>query len=180
MPNRIPEIVILRLPMYRRALHSLEQDNIDVVSSQELGERLQVTPAQIRKDLSYFGKFGKQGMGYNVKRLLAELTGIMGLDGVWPMVLVGEGRLGTAIARYPGFVPQGFRIVAAFDSAPQLIGRKIGSLAILDISEVKRTIQDKHVDIGIVAVPGSQAQRIVDMLVASGARAILNYAPADT
>ena len=112
----IPPVVIDRLPLYARALASLETHGREVVSSQELGSLLNVTPAQIRKDLSYFGRFGKQGRGYNVQKLLDELRRILGLNRQWKMALVGAGRLGRAILGYEGFTPQGFRIVEAFDS----------------------------------------------------------------
>src|SRR3972149_11075104 len=118
----IPEGAIDRLPKYARALGQLEAEGRDVVSSQELGVRLNITHAQIRKDLSYFGRFGKQGRGYNVLKLLDELRRIVGLNRQWKMALVGAGRLGKAILGYEGFAPQGFRIVAAFDSNPSLIG----------------------------------------------------------
>ena len=175
--EQIPEIVIQRLPLYARALALLERDRVEVVSSQGLGARLGITPAQIRKDLSYFGRFGRQGKGYNVKGLLHELWRILGLDREWPMVLVGVGRLGQAIIRYGGFIPQDFRLIAAFDRHPRVIGRKVGHLEIQDISQLKETIEKHCVDIGIVAVPAAEAQGVINMLAECGVRAILNYAP---
>src|SRR5438876_6396861 len=124
MPIEIPEVVIERLPVYARALALLASEGREVISSQDLGAQLDVTPAQIRKDLSYFGRFGKQGRGYNVRKLLDELRSILGLNKQWRMVLVGTGRLGHAILGYQGFTPQGFRIVEAFDSSPELIGQR--------------------------------------------------------
>src|SRR4030043_1513694 len=115
----IPPVVIARLPVYARALSKLEDGGREVVSSQELGTSLGVTPAQIRKDLSYFGRFGKQGRGYNVRKLLDELRRILGLDKQWRMALVGGGKLGRAILGYEGFAPQGFRIVEALDTNPK-------------------------------------------------------------
>src|SRR3989304_5809883 len=115
MASQIPEVVILRLPLYARTLAALRDAGEEVISSHELGGKLHITPAQIRKDLSYFGKFGKQGRGYNIKRLLEELQQILGLNREWSMALVGVGRLGRAIIGYGGFAPQGFRVVAAFD-----------------------------------------------------------------
>ena len=117
--NMIPEVVILRLPLYVR------DEGIDVVSSRELGERLSVTPAQIRKDLSYFGRFGKQGRGYNVSYLVGELRRVLGLDRDWNAAVVGVGRLGRAIISYPGFSPEGFKVVAAFDADPTQVGRQL-------------------------------------------------------
>jgi redox-sensing transcriptional repressor len=177
MSLEIPEVVIERLPVYARALSLLLSHGQEVVSSQELGSRLGVTPAQIRKDLSYFGRFGKQGRGYSVRRLLEELHQILGLERSWDLVLVGVGRLGRAILSYGGFAPQGFRIVEAFDSDPRTVGRRIGPLLIKDASILRETLAERPVDIGIVAVPAEQAQNVIDTLVETGVKAILNYAP---
>jgi redox-sensing transcriptional repressor len=177
LPIEIPAVVIDRLPVYARALTQLEAQGRDVVSSQELGEMLGVTPAQIRKDLSYFGRFGKQGRGYNVLRLAQELRQILGLDRQWSMILVGVGHLGRAILSYDGFHPQGFIIVEAFDSDPELVGEKIGGLTIRPTSDLTRYLEERQVDIGIVAVPPDAAAALINELVAGGVRAILNYAP---
>jgi len=123
MIGQIPQVVILRLPSYYRVLALLEEENTEIVSSKELGARLQMTPAQIRKDLSYFGKFGKQGKGYNVSQLLGELRQILGLDREWSVALIGVGRLGRALLDYGELTPRGFKIVAAFDIDPQQIGK---------------------------------------------------------
>jgi len=176
----IPLVVIDRPPLYARALAALEAQGREAVSSQELGSRLNVTPAQIRKDLSYFGRFGKQGRGYNVRRLLDELRQILGLDRQWRMALVGIGRLGRAILEYTGFAPQGFRIIAAFDTDPQIIGTWVNGLLIKPTTELEKTLTTELVDVGIVAVPGAAAQEVIDALVRSGVRAILNYAPITT
>src|SRR5689334_9200905 len=130
MPTKIPEVVILRLPLYARILSQLEAEGTEVVSSQLLGELLQATPAQIRKDLSYFGRFGKQGRGYNVRGLQGELRQILGLDRTWNMALVGVGQLGRAILTYGGFEHQGFKVVAAFDADPSRVGGRIGDLLV--------------------------------------------------
>jgi redox-sensing transcriptional repressor len=177
MPIEIPDVVIDRLPIYARALSSLERSGRDVVSSQELGAQLGVTPAQIRKDLSYFGRFGKQGRGYNVKRLLEELHQILGLDRSWRMVVVGVGQLGHAVLSYGGFAPQGFNIIEAFDADPEVVGKSIGDLTIKPVSEMRATLTGQNIDIGIVAVPAASAQQVIDGLVESGVKAILNYAP---
>lgn len=177
LPIEIPAVVIDRLPVYGRALTDLETRGRDVVSSQELGEMLGVTPAQIRKDLSYFGRFGKQGRGYNVLRLAQELRQILGLDRQWSMILIGVGHLGRAILAYDGFHPQGFIIVDAFDSNPELVGEKVAGLTIRPTSQLKSYLEDRQVDIGIVAVPPDSAGPLIDQLVAGGVRAILNYAP---
>jgi redox-sensing transcriptional repressor len=175
-PN-IPEVVIDRLPLYARTLAQLEVQGQQVVSSQDLGSELGVTPAQIRKDLSYFGRFGKQGRGYNVRRLAGELKSILGLDREWAMVLVGVGNLGRAILSYRGFAPEGFRIVCAFDSDPKTIGGSFGGVRVQDVKELREALRDRPVDIGIVAVPAAVGQEVVDALVESGVGAILNYAP---
>src|SRR5579883_2206557 len=170
MPIEIPEVVIERLPVYVRALNALLSQDQEVVSSQELGTRLGVTPAQIRKDLSYFGRFGKQGRGYNVRRLLEELRQILGLEREWDLVLVGVGRLGRAILSYGGFEPQGFRIVEAFDSDAKTVGRRVGPLVIKDVSVLAETLHERPVDIAIVAVPAGAAQAVIDTLVKGGVR----------
>jgi len=177
MPIEIPDVVIDRLPVYTRALAALERNGREVVSSQELGAQLGVTPAQIRKDLSYFGRFGKQGRGYNVKRLLEELHQILGLDREWNMVVVGVGQLGRAILQYGGFSPQGFNIVAAFDADPRLIGETIERQVVKPVDELPQLLEKVRVDIGIVATPAAAAQSVIDALVAAGVNAILNYAP---
>ena len=177
MSLEIPEVVINRLPVYARALTELANAGETVVSSQALGELLDVTPAQIRKDLSYFGRFGKQGRGYNVNSLLSKLREILGIDRQWRLCLVGVGRLGQAIAEYGGFGPQGFEIVAAFDANPGVVGREIGGVTVREIDQLETFLRGTRVDIGIVAVPAGDAQRVVDKLVAAGIRAILNYAP---
>ena len=173
----IPPVVIDRLPLYARALAGLESQGREVVSSQELGTLLAVTPAQIRKDLSYFGRFGKQGRGYNVRKLLDELRRILGLNRQWRMALIGVGRLGRAILGYGGFGPQGFRIVEAFDSNPRIIGTLVDGLTIRDTAELEQVLNENPVDVGIVAVPAETAQDVIDALVRCGIHAILNYAP---
>jgi redox-sensing transcriptional repressor len=177
MALEIPEVVINRLPVYARALAALAEAGETVVSSQALGEALDVTPAQIRKDLSYFGRFGKQGRGYNVHGLLTKLQEILGLDRQWRVCVVGVGRLGQAIVEYGGFEPQGFQIVAAFDADRGRVGSKIGGLTVRDTSELDEFLESNKVDIGVVAVPAHAAQEVVDKLVKLGIRAILNYAP---
>ena len=173
----VPEVVVLRLPLYVRALTQLQREGTEVVSSQQLGVRLRMTPAQIRKDLSYFGRFGKQGRGYNIHFLLAELEDILGLTRQWNACLIGVGRLGRAIINYTGFAPEGFAIVAAFDSNDSRVGTDVGELKVRPMSELSDTLSDAEVSIGIVAVPAPQAQSVIDLLVRYGVRGILNYAP---
>ena len=148
-----------------------------MVSSHELGELLQVTPAQIRKDLSYFGRFGKQGLGYSVDHLLVELKEIIGLDKSWNVGLVGVGRLGRAILSYPGFAPEGFQIVAAFDANSRMIGRTVGNLKVRSMDELDEAVTGLNIHIGVVAVPSQHAQGVIDRLTECGVRAVLNYAP---
>jgi redox-sensing transcriptional repressor len=177
LPIEIPAVVIDRLPVYARALTDLEVAGRDVVSSQELGTVLGVTPAQIRKDLSYFGRFGKQGRGYNVQRLAQELRQILGLDRQWSMILVGVGHLGQAILTYDGFQPQGFIIIDAFDSDAAVVGKKVGGVTVRPTSDLREYLKERQIDIGIVAVPAASAGEIMTALVDGGIRAILNYAP---
>ncbi len=178
MSLEIPEVVINRLPVYARALAALAESGETVVSSQLLGEHLGVTPAQIRKDLSYFGRFGKQGRGYNVQGLLKTLREILGLDRQWRVCVVGVGRLGQAIVEYGGFRPHGFQVVYAFDADPSVIGRVFGGVKVRDAAELEAALAANPVDIGVVAVPAHSTQAVVDRLVRAGIRAILNYAPA--
>ena len=173
----VPEVVVLRLPQYARALGELLKRDVSVVSSQQLGSQLQMTPAQIRKDLSYFGRFGKQGRGYPVSYLLGELRQVLGLERKWNSCLVGVGRLGRAIINYPGFTPEGFNIVAAFDTASGEVGQAIGPLMVQPIGDLDKTIKERDIRIGIVAVPATQAQEVINRLVRCGVKAILNYAP---
>ena len=176
-PAGIPEIVIDRLPLYVRALALLATNGQEIISSKELGEELGVTPAQIRKDLSYFGRFGKQGSGYNVAQLLDELREVLGLTQRWSMALLGVGRLGRAILSYGGFGSQQLHIAKAFDSDPAVIGTEIGGVVVEDIKNVAPSLKAMPVEIAIVAVPPSAAQPVIDELVTAGVRAILNYAP---
>lgn len=177
MSGQIPDVVVLRLPLYVRALEHLARDKVELVSSQELGVHVQLTAAQIRKDLSYFGKFGKQGKGYVVAHLLLELRQILGLERQWPMVLIGVGRLGRAIVGHEGFAAQGFKIVAAFDTDPEKTGKKAGSLVVRPFEELESYIEQNGIAIGIIAVPAKEVQRTVDRLAKAGVKAILNYAP---
>lgn len=177
IPSEIPDVVIFRLPLYLRILTLLEEEHAEVVSSQELGVRLQMTPAQIRKDLSYFGRFGKQGKGYNVKLLQEELRWILGLNREWRMALIGVGRLGKAVLDYGMLALREFTIVAAFDIDPHQIGRNISGVVIQDLAELADTVKSKSIDICVITVPPSQVQQAIDYSVGCGVKAILNYAP---
>ena len=175
--NEVPEVVVERLPQYLRALAHLEGSGLDVISSQQLGELLQVTPAQIRKDLSYFGRFGKQGRGYSISHLLERLRNILALDKTWNVAVIGVGRLGRSIISYPGFQPEGFRVVCAFDTDPAVVGQETGGLTVHNFIGFKEIAARENVKIAIVAVPASVTQEVIDDLVAAGVKAILNYAP---
>ncbi len=174
---QVPEVVVVRLPLYVRALMQLLYEGTEVVSSQQLGSRLQMTPAQIRKDLSYFGRFGKQGRGYNVRFLLEELREILGLEREWRACLIGVGRLGRAIINYPGFTPEGFNIVAVFDSNPEQVGASVAGHIVQPMSALADAVKKQRIVIGIVAVPATQAQSVIDLLVENDIKGILNYAP---
>lgn len=176
-PTVIPDVVVRRLPIYARSLAYLAEEGIESVSSQELGDRIGVTAAQIRKDLSYFGEFGKQGIGYNVEYLLGHIRRILGLTDSWPVVLVGAGLLGQAIARYEGFSSRGIDIVGVFDSSNDKVGMELGRLNVQAFTDLAETVRSQKIKLGIVAVPASQAQAVVDLLVENGVRGILNYAP---
>mgnify|MGYP001228978501 FL=1 len=172
----IPEIVIIRLPLYVRTLNELKLLNQTTVSSQHLGNLLQTTPAQIRKDFSHFGKFGKQGRGYNIDYLLDELRKILNLNQKWNTCVVGIGNLGQAVINYQGFKNEGYLIKAAFDiSLPSRIDNK--DIVIKTISDMKKTIKKLNIKIAIVTVPAPDAQGVIDRLVESGIKAILNYTP---
>ena len=175
-PN-VPEVVIQRLPLYVRALTQFAGSGDDVISSEQLGQRLQMTPAQLRKDLSYFGRFGKQGRGYSVASLEQRLRSILGLDRAWNTMVIGMGRLGRAVVSYPGFAPEGFNIVAAFDADDSIVGETVSGLDIQSISDLAKTVKEKDIKIGIVTVPIERAQEVIDTLVDAGIKSILNYAP---
>lgn len=175
--NLIPDIVVSRLPRYLRALDHMLQNGVKTTSSQELGEAIGISAAQIRKDLSQFGEFGKQGTGYSVRYLVEQLQAILHLDRAWDLALVGVGDLGTALARYQGFVNRGFKIVLAFDNDPEKIGKSIGGLEIKSIDTLEDEITRSGVKIAMLTVPAAEAQVVAERLVKSGIRAILNYTP---
>jgi redox-sensing transcriptional repressor len=173
----VSDVVINRLPLYLRMLEFLEKAGKTITSSQELSECLDMSSAQIRKDLSYFGEFGKQGTGYNVAFLQGQLRQILHVDRAWNVILVGAGDLGRALAHYQGFAAQGFRLVAIFDNAPKKIGLTVGALTVQGMTELPRCVRDRKLQIAILAVPAVAAQAVADELVELGIRAILNYAP---
>jgi len=177
MPANVPDIVIGRLPVYLRALEHLLKGGHEITSSQELGEQLGYSAAQIRKDLSFFGEFGKQGTGYRISHLAQELRKILHVDREWPVVLVGVGALGHALVRYGGFKPKGFTIVSAFDSDASKVGQRVGALVVQDMDKLASEIARIGAQIAIIATPAATAQEVANTLAKAGIQAILNYAP---
>lgn len=178
MENEIPDIVIGRLPLYLRALtHMAEEQGKITTSSQELGQRLGISSAQIRKDLSHFGEFGKQGTGYHVKYLGEQLRQILHLEEEWPVVLVGAGYLGHALGHYQGFKHRGFQIKWIFDNDPDKIGQEMNGLIVQGMGKLSEIIIKEKIQVAIIAVPAATAQKIADQLVEAGIKAILSYAP---
>ena len=173
----IPEVVIARLPVYIQKLNQLVPEGRENVSSQEMAEFLGMTSAQIRKDLSFFGGFGKKGVGYDVINLLESLRSILNLNQIWEVVLVGAGKLGQALLSYQGFSRKGFEIVMAFDNDPNVIGQTIAGIKVRDVSEMKILTCPRSIPIAILTVPAANAQEMADQLIHCGVKAILNYAP---
>ena len=173
----IPDIVIRRLPIYARSLQHMADEGVETVSSSELGTRLGVSAAQIRRDLSYFGEFGKQGKGYNVSHLLSEVQRILGLGRDWPIALVGLGHLGRALLHYDELRDRGFCISALFDHNPNKLGEKVGGLTIHPMNRLRAILDEKNIRMAIIAVPAQGAQNVADALVDAGILAILNYSP---
>lgn len=178
MDHNIPDIVIGRLPLYLRELSRMEADPDRITtSSHELAERLGISSAQIRKDLSHFGEFGKQGTGYHVHYLIERLTEILHLTHEWPVALVGAGFLGHALASYRGFQRRGFVITCVFDSDPAKIGETAGELVVQDAAAMEQALRSRGIQIAVLAVPAESAQATTDRLVKAGVKAILSYAP---
>lgn len=176
-PLEIPEIVIKRLPLYLRTLNLMAKQGQTVTSSHEMGEKLGISSTQIRKDLSYFGEFGKQGTGYDVHYLREQLRQILQVSQRWKVALIGAGDLGRAVLRYSGFEEGGFTITAVFDSDKLKIGHHIGPLEVMDMANLNAIVQQHGIHIAIIAVPTDQAQEVAEALVRAGIKAILSYAP---
>jgi redox-sensing transcriptional repressor len=177
MTERIPEGVIERLPAYLNILIQLRGDGVTTVSSARLGELTAVNPAQIRRDLTHFGSFGKRGVGYDIATLVERIQRILGADHAHRLALVGAGNLGSAIAGYEGLRQHGFTVTAIFDNDPAKIGARIGEITIQPLEELEETLRRQDIRIGIVAVPSEAAQDVTDRLAAAGVRVILNYTP---
>ena len=174
---KFPKTTIERLSYYFRALEELARRGIDTVSSEALGGKLNIKSSQIRKDLSYFGDFGKRGMGYDVKYLLKELRYILGLDREWSVIMVGAGHFGMAMSQYPGFEKRGFVIQAMFDSDAGKVGKDINGIPVKHPSEMSDFIKEHEIEIAVIAVPAAAAQPVADELCTAGIKAILNFAP---
>jgi redox-sensing transcriptional repressor len=177
LDQRPPDIVVSRLPIYLRALTRMAGEGQEITSSHELGQRLGISSAQIRKDLSHFGEFGKQGTGYNIKDLVDQLRRILKVEHEWDVALVGAGAIGHALAHYGGFVDRGFRICMIFDNDPNKIGTYINEFEVYDVSRLAEKITTHRIALAMLAVPAEAAQAVTDELVKAGVRGILNYAP---
>lgn len=174
----IPAGVIERLPVYLGALIQLRQEGRTTVSSSRLGELTGVNPAQIRRDLTRFGSFGKRGVGYDIALLVDSIQRILGADHVHRIALVGAGNLGSAIAGYDGLRQHGFHVTAVFDNDPRKIGKRIGDVVVRHIDELPEVVRDQNIRIAVLAVPPEAAQQAADLVCKAGVRIILNYTPA--
>ncbi|GGJ11943.1 redox-sensing transcriptional repressor Rex [Paenibacillus hunanensis] len=175
--EKISEAVVRRLPVYLRYLNELHAREVPTVSSQELGQKLDLNPAQIRKDLAYFGDFGRKGIGYDVSYLIEKIRHILKLDQQINVALIGAGNLGHALSNYNAYLQETMKIVAVFDSYEPKVGTKINTLTVKPMSDLAETIQAKGIRVGIITVPNTEAQHVADQLVEAGIEAILNFAP---
>ena len=176
--NRIPDATVRRYSLYLRFLEDFERSGVGDVSSRALAERGGTTAAQVRKDLSYLGSFGKRGLGYSVAELAGVIRSVLGLDSTWRVGLLGAGRIGTALFRYEPFRARGFHITTVIDNDPRKVGTRLGDVTIRGEHELECALREDRTDLAIVAVPAPVAQALVDRVVAAGIRAVLNYAPA--
>ncbi len=175
--EKIPDIIIGRLPVYLRALQRMADIGLKTTSSQELGEHVGISAAQIRKDISQFGEFGKQGTGYSIEFLIDKLREILKVDRIWDVVIVGAGDMGHALANYQGFKNRGFHVVAIFDNNKEKVGQKVGEFKIEDSENMIEQIKSAGIKIAMLTVPAAAAQGVADKLVQAGVHAILSYAP---
>lgn len=176
--EKISEAVVRRLPVYLRFLNELNMKNVQTVSSQDLGNKLELNPAQIRKDLAYFGEFGKKGIGYDVNYLIEKIRQILKLDQNIAVALVGAGNLGRALCNYNVYLKDNMKIVSVFDSSPSKIGMEINNLTVQPMTELADSVRRDGIRIGIITVPAADAQNVADEFVRGGVEAILNFAPA--
>jgi redox-sensing transcriptional repressor len=176
--RRIPEATVARLPVYLRSLYELADARTATISSEHLAEMAGVNAAKVRKDLSYLGSYGTRGVGYDVQYLLFQMSRELGLTQDWPVIIVGVGNLGHALANYGGFGERGFPVAALVDADPARVGQRVGPLTIRHVDELPAIVHDVRAAIGVIATPAASAQEVVDRLVAAGVRSILNFAPA--
>lgn len=177
MKKMISQATIDRLPLYFRTLRLVEDENMVIISSDELGRRLDITPEQIRKDLATFGQFGRKGIGYDVSELKERISYILGLHNNWRLAIVGVGHLGGALANYGNFASLGFSVVALLDRNKKIVGSKVNGIKVRDTAEINEVIASTAADIGVITVPAAEAQSVADMLVAAGVKGIWNFAP---
>ncbi len=173
----ISKATIDRLPLYFRTLRLAQDEGIDIISSEELGRRLGITPEQIRKDLTFFGQFGKKGVGYYVNELKRNVGDILGLNNHWNIAVIGIGHLGAALANYQNFISLGFRLAALFDRDPSIIGSTVNHVKVDDIRDLPAIVKERNIHIGVIAVPASFAQEVADLLVEAEVKGIWNFAP---
>ena len=177
MKKIISQATIDRLPLYFRTLRLVEEEDMQIISSDELGRRLDITPEQIRKDLATFGQFGRKGIGYDVRELKNKIENILGLQNNWRLAIVGVGHLGGALANYVNFSSLGFSVVALFDNNADIIGSEVNGIKIDSAARMRQVIKKKAVDIGVITVPAVEAQAVADKLVGAGVKGIWNFAP---
>ena len=177
--SRVSDAVVRRLPMYYRHLRDLEKAGVVRISSQELGERMNLTASQIRQDINCFGGFGQQGYGYHVSNLKERIGEILGLNHQYHVIIVGAGNIGRAVANYAGFKKEGFNIQAMFDVSPALVGIDVHGTLVQPMDKLDQWMAAHQVDIAVLAVPSAYAQETADVLVRGGVRAIWNFAPVD-
>ncbi len=173
----ISRATVDRLPLYFRTLRLIKSEGSEIVSSEELGRRIGVTPEQIRKDLASFGAFGKKGVGYHVAELVNNISQILGLDRKWNIAIIGVGHLGWALANYRNFASLGFHLTALFDQNPAIVGQLINGVDVLSVADLETTVASRNIQIGVIAVPAGEAQAVADRLVAAGVHGIWNFAP---
>ncbi len=175
--QEIPDIIVSRLPIYLRALRHMQAVGKLTTSSQELGASVGISAAQIRKDLSQFGEFGKQGTGYDIAFLIDQLRDILKVRRAWDVAVIGMGDMGHALSRYQGFTDKGFRVVMVFDNDPAKIGGQVGNFVVRDIKDLVTELQSSGIKLAMLCVPAVAAQDVTNQLVKAGVKAILNYAP---
>ncbi len=174
---KIPKPTVKRLGLYYRCLARYKEDGVNFISSQDIAEKLNIKPSQVRKDLSYFGEFGKRGLGYNVGKLLSEIAHIIGVNKEWNVAIIGAGNLGSALANYPGLLKHKFQVVAIFDNDREKVGRKIGGITVFHISELNKLAKQLNIEIVVLAVPESAAQYVTELVEEAEIKGIVNFSP---